>query len=249
MILSDILWSIHCWKTASRYELLFSGAATYIDPNDCQTLLWARDSKHRFLIRFVSRTFLSRTYKVLLLLKLRSILLWFVKWLSFGNTTCDLCAGRCKVSPCSSLSSQMAFGIGRRVSAPLLGLNFALYLITACIAGWTLNHNIDASVSTKHGSYIGRSIMSFYTPLNGVSYYYRPSFFFLFFVCSILEWMPWFQTTTNKISSIESGRRIGIYVCRECGNVLLSTHCAASKRGRFSINAGWVPSLKSVAYR
>ncbi len=83
--------------------------------------------------------------------------------------TCDLCAGRCKVSPCSSLSSQMAFGIGRRVSAPLLGLNFALYLITACIAGWTLNHNIDAGVSTKHGSYIGRSIMSFYTPLNGVT--------------------------------------------------------------------------------
>jgi hypothetical protein len=75
----------------------------------------------------------------------------------------------------------MAFGIGRRVSAPLLGLNYALYLITACIAGWTLNHNIDASVSTKHGSYIGRSIMSFYTPLNGVSYYYRPSFFSFFF--------------------------------------------------------------------
>ncbi len=129
----------------------------------------------------MSRTFLSRTYKACLLLKLRSILLWFVKWLSFGNMTCDLCAGRCKVSPCSSLSSQMAFGIGRRVSAPLLGLNYALYLITACIAGWTLNHNIDAGVSTKHGSYIGRSIMSFYTPLDGVSYYCRPSFFFLFF--------------------------------------------------------------------
>jgi hypothetical protein len=79
--------------------------------------------------------------------------------------TCDLCAGRYKVCPCSSLSSQMAFGIGRRVSAPLLGLNYALYLITACIAGWTLNHNIDASVSTKHGSYIGNAATFYFLPI------------------------------------------------------------------------------------
>lgn len=37
----------------------------------------------------------------------------------------------------------MAFGIGRGVSTPLLVINFILYLISACLAGWALNRQLD----------------------------------------------------------------------------------------------------------
>ena len=37
----------------------------------------------------------------------------------------------------------MAFGIGRALATPLLVINFILYLIAACLAGWALNRNFD----------------------------------------------------------------------------------------------------------
>lgn len=45
----------------------------------------------------------------------------------------------------------MAFGIGRSLSAPLLVLNFFLYLISACLAGWALNRNLDATTGLGEG--------------------------------------------------------------------------------------------------
>jgi len=47
----------------------------------------------------------------------------------------------------------MAFGIGRGISTPLLALNFCMYVITAAIAGWALNKNIDSSAGA--GGYVG----------------------------------------------------------------------------------------------
>lgn len=47
----------------------------------------------------------------------------------------------------------MAFGIGRGISTPLLALNFSMYVITASIAGWALNKNIDSSAGA--GGYVG----------------------------------------------------------------------------------------------
>jgi hypothetical protein len=37
----------------------------------------------------------------------------------------------------------MAFGVGRALTTPLAVINFILYLITACLAGWALNKYID----------------------------------------------------------------------------------------------------------
>lgn len=45
----------------------------------------------------------------------------------------------------------MAFGIGRSLSAPMLVINFLLYLIAACLAGWALNRNMGATVGLGGG--------------------------------------------------------------------------------------------------
>jgi len=39
----------------------------------------------------------------------------------------------------------MAFGVGRCLSTPLMVINFILYFISACLAGWALNRLIDGS--------------------------------------------------------------------------------------------------------
>lgn len=43
----------------------------------------------------------------------------------------------------STRFAEMAFGIGRGLATPLLVINFLLYLIAACLAGWALNRIID----------------------------------------------------------------------------------------------------------
>jgi hypothetical protein len=45
----------------------------------------------------------------------------------------------------------MAFSIGRSLSAPLLVINFLLYLISACLAGWALNRNMSATIGVGAG--------------------------------------------------------------------------------------------------
>jgi hypothetical protein len=49
---------------------------------------------------------------------------------------------------------KMAMEVGRGLTLPLLVLNFCLYLIAACLAGWALNKNIDSSVGSSY--YVGR---------------------------------------------------------------------------------------------
>lgn len=49
------------------------------------------------------------------------------------------------------LQLAMAFGVGRSVAAPLLLINFVLYLMSACLAGWALNRNVDATVGKGAG--------------------------------------------------------------------------------------------------
>jgi len=48
----------------------------------------------------------------------------------------------------------MAMEVGRGLTLPLLVLNFCLYLIAACLAGWALNKNIDSSIGSSY--YVGR---------------------------------------------------------------------------------------------
>lgn len=50
----------------------------------------------------------------------------------------------------------MAFGIGRGVATPLLAVTFAMYVVTATMAGRILNRNIDATAGA--GGYIGMLI-------------------------------------------------------------------------------------------
>ncbi len=57
----------------------------------------------------------------------------------------------------------MAFGNGRGLGSPLLTINFILYVIAACLAGWALNRNIDASLGNGAESAVG-IIDTFYTP-------------------------------------------------------------------------------------
>jgi hypothetical protein len=45
----------------------------------------------------------------------------------------------------------MAFGVGRALTTPLAVLNFILYLISACLAGWALNRYIDYGSSGVFG--------------------------------------------------------------------------------------------------
>jgi hypothetical protein len=45
----------------------------------------------------------------------------------------------------------MAFGVGRALTTPLAVLNFILYLISACLAGWALNRYIDSGSSGVFG--------------------------------------------------------------------------------------------------
>jgi len=57
----------------------------------------------------------------------------------------------------------MAFGIGRGISTPLLALNFCMYAITAALAGWSLNKNIDSSAG-KAG-YVGNAATFYFLPM------------------------------------------------------------------------------------
>ncbi|CAK9233932.1 unnamed protein product [Sphagnum troendelagicum] len=52
----------------------------------------------------------------------------------------------------------MAFGVGRCLSTPLMVINFILYFISACLAGWALNRLID-------GSGVGNAATRFFVPL------------------------------------------------------------------------------------
>lgn len=45
----------------------------------------------------------------------------------------------------------MAFGVGRGLATPLLVINFVMYLVAACLAGWALNRNLDAGTGTGEG--------------------------------------------------------------------------------------------------
>ncbi|CAK9204123.1 unnamed protein product [Sphagnum jensenii] len=45
----------------------------------------------------------------------------------------------------------MAFGLGRALTTHLAVLNFILYLISACLAGWALNRYIDSGSSGVFG--------------------------------------------------------------------------------------------------
>ncbi len=47
----------------------------------------------------------------------------------------------------------MAFGVGRALTAPLAVINFILYLISIILAGWAINKSIE-------GKYIGGMIFS-----------------------------------------------------------------------------------------
>lgn len=50
----------------------------------------------------------------------------------------------------------MAFGVARALAIPMLIINFVLYFVTACFAGWALNRNFDSN--NKYGeNEIGRS--------------------------------------------------------------------------------------------
>lgn len=53
----------------------------------------------------------------------------------------------------------MAIGIGRSLSAPLLVINFMLYLVSACLAGWALNRNLGATIGIGAGP-IGKFLRS-----------------------------------------------------------------------------------------
>ncbi|CAM6025282.1 unnamed protein product [Sphagnum balticum] len=54
----------------------------------------------------------------------------------------------------------MAFGRG--LGSPLLTINFILYVIAACLAGWALNRNIDASLGSGAESAVGNSAVKIY---------------------------------------------------------------------------------------
>ncbi|CAK9214640.1 unnamed protein product [Sphagnum troendelagicum] len=54
----------------------------------------------------------------------------------------------------------MAMEVGRGLTLPLLVLNFCLYLIAACLAGWALNKNIDSSVGSSY--YVGNGATNFF---------------------------------------------------------------------------------------
>ncbi|KAH9538536.1 hypothetical protein CY35_15G011500 [Sphagnum magellanicum] len=57
----------------------------------------------------------------------------------------------------------MAFGIGRGLSTPLLVINFILYLVAACLAGWALNRDIDSNVGTAY--YVGNAATQWFLPI------------------------------------------------------------------------------------
>lgn len=58
----------------------------------------------------------------------------------------------------------MAFSIGRSLSAPLLVINFLLYLISACLAGWALNRNMSATIGVGAGP-VGNIVTPTFLPL------------------------------------------------------------------------------------
>ncbi|KAH9550666.1 hypothetical protein CY35_10G083300 [Sphagnum magellanicum] len=57
----------------------------------------------------------------------------------------------------------MAFGLGRGLSTPLMVINFILYLISAALAGWALNRNIDSTYGTA--GYVGNGVTQWFLPL------------------------------------------------------------------------------------
>ncbi|KAH9548587.1 hypothetical protein CY35_11G095500 [Sphagnum magellanicum] len=55
--------------------------------------------------------------------------------------------------------------IGYGLSAPLLVINFILYLISAALAGWVLNKNIDYNSTGGSGVYIGNAATTWFIPI------------------------------------------------------------------------------------
>ena len=70
---------------------------------------------------------------------------------------------------CFHLAAAMAFGIGRGLATPLLVINFILYLIAACLAGWALNRNFDAARGTGEGG-VGTSKTLYIYPLFDIAF-------------------------------------------------------------------------------
>jgi hypothetical protein len=57
-------------------------------------------------------------------------------------------------------------GIGYGLSAPLLVINFSLYLISAALAGWVLNKSIDYDhLMGGSGIYIGNTATTWFIPI------------------------------------------------------------------------------------
>ncbi|KAG0565449.1 hypothetical protein KC19_8G191000 [Ceratodon purpureus] len=52
-------------------------------------------------------------------------------------------------------------GLGRGLATPLLVINFCLYLIAACFAGWALNRNFDAGIGRGEGG-VGNNVTQFF---------------------------------------------------------------------------------------
>lgn len=56
-------------------------------------------------------------------------------------------------------------GLGRGLATPLLVINFCLYLIAACFAGWALNRNFDAGINRGEGAVGNTVTQSFFLPI------------------------------------------------------------------------------------
>lgn len=56
-------------------------------------------------------------------------------------------------------------GLGRGLATPLLVINFCLYLIAACLAGWALNRNFDAQIGQGEGGVGNGVTQNFFLPI------------------------------------------------------------------------------------
>lgn len=56
-------------------------------------------------------------------------------------------------------------GVGRGMATPLLAINFILYLVAACFAGWALNRNFDAADGTGKGAVGNNVTQSAFLPI------------------------------------------------------------------------------------
>jgi hypothetical protein len=60
-------------------------------------------------------------------------------------------------------------GLGRGLATPLLVINFCLYLIAACLAGWALNRNFDAEIGQGEGAVGNNVTQGFFLPVTLVA--------------------------------------------------------------------------------